>query len=190
MDLREIAAISGQSGLFKVLKPTRTGVILESLDESKTKVVANASSKVSILKEISIYTHGSESNKPLEEVLDIINKQYGDELPVSAKSSSEEYKSFFISVLPDYDSDRVYVSDIKKLVIWYGSLKKYCPAIFDSLLLETEASDTEVTETEAPKEVKVVRKTTQADMGGSKIKQSQNTTVKNVTKSTSSKRGS
>ena len=68
MDLRDVAAIAGKPGLYKVIKPTRTGVILETLDAEKKKLVANANSRVSILKEISIYTNTAEGTVLLEEV--------------------------------------------------------------------------------------------------------------------------
>lgn len=74
MDLKDIAAVSGKSGLYKVLKPTRNGVILESIDEQKTKFIANANTRVSLLKEISIYTDGKEASVPLEDVFSRILK--------------------------------------------------------------------------------------------------------------------
>ncbi len=69
MDLKDVAAVSGKGGLFKVVKPTRTGVILETIDADKKKLIANASSRVSILKEISLYTTTGEGSVLLEDVL-------------------------------------------------------------------------------------------------------------------------
>ena len=68
MELSDIATLAGKGGLFKILKPTRTGVILESLDEKKTKLVAGTQYRISILEEISIYTTDAEGSKPLKEI--------------------------------------------------------------------------------------------------------------------------
>ncbi len=131
MTLSDIATISGKSTLFKVLKPGKAGVILESLDETKTKIVATASHKLSVLSEISIYTTSKEGTVPLEEVLKRIHKEYGADLGLDAEADGAELKSFLKSVVPDYDESRVYVSDMKKLVKWYGLLLKQAPELFE-----------------------------------------------------------
>src|SRR3712207_1669621 len=128
MELKEVATISGKGGLFRLLKPTRSGVILESIDEHKTKLVAGPQYGVSLLKEISIYTTGKESSIALEEVLNSIYAKYGKDIKVHAKtSSSEELSAFLESVVPTYDRERVYSSDIKKLVTWYTILVTFAP---------------------------------------------------------------
>lgn len=129
MTLDDIATISGKGGLFKVFKPAKSGVILESLDEVKTKVVATANNRLSILSEISIYTTTKEGTSPLADVLKKIHTEYGDDLGLDADADPSELKSFMKSILPEYDESRVYVSDIKKLVKWYGVLLKYAPEI-------------------------------------------------------------
>jgi len=129
MTLSEIASISGKGGLFKVVSPTKSGVILESLDEAKTKLVATANNKLSLLQEISIYTTTKEGNTPLEDVLKKIYTEYKDDLGVDGNSDSNELKAFLKSVLPEYDEARVYVSDIKKLIKWYELILKYAPEI-------------------------------------------------------------
>ena len=116
MNLKDIAAVSGKGGLFKVVKPTRTGVVLESIDESKTKLVANASNRISLLKEISVYTNTKESSIPIENVFQIIHKKHGKQIPVNSKSSDSELKKFLGEVVPEYDTERVYNSDIKKII--------------------------------------------------------------------------
>lgn len=131
MKLSEIAAVSGKGGLFKVLKPAKAGLILESMDENKTKIMASGSHKVSLLDEISIYTHTKEGTTPLEEVLKKIHKDFGDDIGLDANAEGAELKAFLKSILPDYDENRVYVSDIKKLVKWYSVLLKYAPEIFE-----------------------------------------------------------
>jgi hypothetical protein len=130
MTLSEIATISGKGGLFKVLAPTKSGVILESLDEAKSKMVATTNHKLSLLNEISIYTTTKEGTVGLEDVLKKIHKDFNDDLGVDTNSDASELKAFMKSVLPEYDEDRVYVSDIKKLVKWYGSILKFAPELF------------------------------------------------------------
>lgn len=132
MDFSEIAAVSGKGGLFKVLKPTRTGVILETLDDAKKKMVVNIHSKVSILSEISIYTTDAEGAKPLEEVMKKIHEEFQGDTGLSSSSDSDELKSFLKFILPEYDEDRVYVSDIKKLINWYNKLAADLPEVFET----------------------------------------------------------
>ena len=129
MELKEIASVSGKGGLYKVLKPTKSGVILEALDESKSKLVASATQRLSLLNEISIYTTDKEGTVSLESVLKKINLDFGKDLGVDQESDPAELKAFLKSVLPDYDEDRVYVSDIKKLVKWYSVLSHYAPEV-------------------------------------------------------------
>ncbi len=144
MNLKDIATISGKGGLFKLLKPTRSGVILESIDEQRSKIVAGSQFRVSLLKEISIYTTGKESSIALEEVLNTIYGKYSKELPVHAKtSSSEELAKFLESVVPNYDRERVYASDIKKLVSWYTILATYAPELFEEKGENKEQAETE-----------------------------------------------
>lgn len=131
MKLSEIASVSGKGSLYKVVAPTKAGVILESLDEAKTKLVASASTRISLLHEISIYTTTKEGTVPLEEVLKKIKKEYNDDLGVDANSDASELKAFIKSILPEYDEARVYVSDLKKLVKWYDLILKYAPDVLE-----------------------------------------------------------
>ena len=135
MTLADIATVSGKGGLYKVLAPTKSGVILESLDESKTKMVATTNHRLSLLNEISIYTTTKEGNIPLHDVLKKVHQDFGDDPGVDGNSDSDELRAFMKSILPEYDEDRVYTSDIKKLVRWYDAIRKYAPEIL------TEASE-------------------------------------------------
>ncbi|MDX2195091.1 MAG: DUF5606 domain-containing protein [Cytophagales bacterium] len=128
--LKEIASVSGKPGLFKILKPTRNGVILETLDDLKNKSIVNTATKVSILKDISVYSTGEVENVPLGEVLLSFDKATTGNVPVSSKSDDAALRKFFGQILPTFDKERVYVSDIKKMVSWYLILKKYMPEIF------------------------------------------------------------
>ena len=129
MTLAEIASISGKGGLFKVVAPTKSGVILESLDEAKTKLIATTSHRLSLLHEISIYTTTKEGTVPLEDILKKMHSDFGNDLGVDGNSDASELKSFMKAVLPEFDENRVYVSDIKKLVRWYEIISKYAPEL-------------------------------------------------------------
>ncbi|MCX2738800.1 DUF5606 family protein [Pontibacter anaerobius] len=153
IDLRQVAAVSGQSGLYRVVKPTRTGVILESLEENPKTMVAQARHRMSLLDEISIYTTDGEGTVPLAEVFDRVNEKYGDKLPLSDKPGNEDYKEFMASVLPNYDDDRVYVSDMKKLATWYTIVKKYV-GFTAPAKSESEAEEKPKAEKKAPAEKK------------------------------------
>lgn len=129
MNFKDIANVSGKPGLYRVLKPTRSGVILESLDEKKTKFVAGMSSRVSILSDISIYTLTEEGAEPLESVMKKIEAEYQGDTGVDASSSDAELRAFLKSILPEFDEARVYTSDIKKLNAWYQIIRKQAPEV-------------------------------------------------------------
>jgi len=158
MDLKDIAAVSGKGGLFKVLKPTRTGVILEALDATKAKLIANANARVSLLKEISVYTTGKESSLPLENVFKNIYEKYGKNLKVDPKSTDTDLRTFLETVVPDYDSEKVYHSDIRKIVNWYSILLEHFPGIFEQKAEQEKESKVE--KPKAPKEEKAEKKET------------------------------
>jgi len=130
MDLKEIASISGKGGLFHILKPTRTGVVVESLDDQKKKMVVGASHRVSVLQEVSIYTTDAEGSVPLEDVFAKIREEFGEDPGVDT-SDAEELKAFTKHIIPDYDEERVYPSDMKKLVNWYKILLEYAPDVLE-----------------------------------------------------------
>ena len=131
MKFNEIAAVAGKPGLYKVLKPTRGGVILESLDEKKGKLVVGTNHRVSILGEISMYTMTEEGASPLEDIMKKIDKEFNGDLGLEADADADELRAFLKHILPDYDENRVYASDIKKLVVWYGIIKKFIPEVLE-----------------------------------------------------------
>ena len=126
-ELQELAAISGMPGLYRLVRAARHGVLVESLDEKATRTLAPARNKVSLLSEISIYTQDSDQTVPLADVFERIYQQHGALLPVTAKSSEGELTEFMAGVIPDYDRDRVYLSDIKKVASWFGIVSKHRP---------------------------------------------------------------
>ncbi|PIQ48511.1 MAG: hypothetical protein COW03_09850 [Cytophagales bacterium CG12_big_fil_rev_8_21_14_0_65_40_12] len=130
MKFEEIAAVSGKGGLFRIAKPGRSGIILESLDSQKKKVVVGADSQVSVLSEISIYTNTEEGATPLADVMRKIHAEFDGDTGLNKNSASDELQSFMEHILPDFDQSRVYTSDIKKLVTWYNVLAKDYPEVF------------------------------------------------------------
>ena len=150
MDFSEVASVSGKGGLYRVVSPTRTGVILETLDDSKKKMIANMQSKVSILSDISIYTTDEEGAVPLKDVMVKIHKEFNGDTGLSSTSEGDELKSFLKFILPEYDEERVYVSDIKKLGTWYNLLAAKLPELFEEPKEEKEEK-AEKKEKKAPK---------------------------------------
>ena len=153
-ELQELAAISGMPGLYRLVRAARHGVLVESLDEKATRTLAPARNKVSLLSEISIYTQDADETVPLTEVFERIYQKHGVGSPVTAKSSESELTDFLAGVIPDYDRDRVYLSDIKKLASWYGIVSKHRPyvAAEEAPAAEEAASATDAAaETPAPK---------------------------------------
>ena len=121
MKLKDILSISGEGGLFRFIAQGKNSIIVEHL-ETKKRTAAHGTAKVSSLEDIAIFTDDEEV--PLSEVFDkIFEKEDGGEA-LNHKSSSNELKEYFEEVLPAYDRDRVYVSDIKKLLNWYNTLHK------------------------------------------------------------------
>ena len=121
MSLEKVLSISGRPGLFLLKTQTRNGFLAESLLDGKTINVSGRHS-VSLLSEIAIYTLTAEV--PLREIFQkIFEKEEGKET-INHKVSNDELEEFFFGILPDYDEDRVYTSDIKKIVQWYNMLVK------------------------------------------------------------------
>lgn len=120
MSLEKILAIGGKPGLFKLITQTRSGFVAESLLDGK-KVTVGLRSNVSVLSEIAIYT--LEEELPLRQVfLNIQVKEKGGKTSIDHKEDKIKLEEYFFDILPDYDEDRVYASDIKKVIQWYNIL--------------------------------------------------------------------
>lgn len=120
IDLTGIIAISGQSGLFKVVAQTKNGIIVEGLTDKKRSSISSTA-KVSSLEDISMFTTGED--KPVAEIMkSIFDKENGGPC-LDSKSDDKAVASYFESVLPDYDKERVYTSNMKKLFTWYNGLQ-------------------------------------------------------------------
>ncbi len=135
MDLSKILSVTGKPGLYRMVGEAKNNLIIESLIDGK-KIPSFAHDRVSSLKEISIYTEGEDI--PLEQVFKrLFDNQEGKAVDNPKKSSTDVIKSLFETILPDYDKDAVYVSDMKKVFSWYN------------LLLEKELLDFSETEENA-----------------------------------------
>lgn len=121
MNLKDILAISGEATLFKFIAQGKNAVIVENLGTGK-RISAGATARVSALDEIAIFTTGEDI--PLGRVMDLLwEKENGGEA-LSHKLPDADLKKYFAEILPDYDRDRVYTSDIKKVLLWYNMLQK------------------------------------------------------------------
>ena len=121
MQLEKIISISGKPGLYKLVSQLKNGFIIEDV-VTKKKVSIGNSSQVSLLDNISMYTF--EKEVPLFEVFENVAKNSDYKETISHKSTDEELRAFMEKSLPNYDTERVYVSDIKKLAQWYNILNK------------------------------------------------------------------
>ncbi len=147
MDLTGIIAISGKPGLFKVIAQGKNNIIVESLIDNK-RIPAYASDRISALDDISIYTY--DEDMPLRDLLtSIYEKQGGKEAP-SHKENITVLQNYLLEILPNYDQERVYPSDVKKMFQWYNLLHKS-----GNLVVETEEKEKKTT----PKKEKATEET-------------------------------
>jgi len=122
IQLKDILAISGKGGLFKFIAQARNGIVVESLEDQKRHVAA-ATARVSSLEDIAIFTIDEEV--PLADIFYMISEKSEGKETLSHKAPVEELKSQFKELVPEYDEDRVYVSDIKKVFQWYNQLLQH-----------------------------------------------------------------
>ncbi|MFT5252795.1 MAG: hypothetical protein ACI87N_001813 [Flavobacteriales bacterium] len=151
MNLEKILSISGKPGLYILKVQTRTGFVAESLADGK-KISVSLKSNVSLLSEISIYTY--EGEKPLVEIMSNIAAKESNGPAISHKEDNTTLMSYFRDVLTDFDEERVYPSDVKKILNWYNTLQA------KGLVVTEEVTNAEVAEeavevvAEKPKKVK------------------------------------
>jgi hypothetical protein len=120
MELKDVISISGMSGLYTIVAQSKSGFIVESIGDGKRSPVSSAQ-RISTLGDISIFTNKDEV--PLREVFLKIRETNGEKLPVDHKSGNDALRDFFKTIVPGFDEERVYTSDIKKVVAWYELLK-------------------------------------------------------------------
>ena len=120
MEFKDVIAISGMSGLYKVSAQTRSGVIVESLADGK-KTPVGTNHRISSLADISVFT--KTDDLPLSQVLKAIHTKTAGTISVDLKAEPEELKKYFKGIIEDFDDQKVYASDIKKMLSWYLQLK-------------------------------------------------------------------
>ncbi|MDG1054140.1 MAG: DUF5606 domain-containing protein [Flavobacteriaceae bacterium] len=138
MQLDKIISIGGRPGLYEVSLQTRTGVVATSLVDGK-RITASMRDQVSVLSEINIY--GLEKEVPLREIFKMIHaKEEGKTCSVKPKAAADQLEAFFFDVFQDYDEERVYPPDIKKVIQWYNILIEKAPEIFTEEAPATDAA--------------------------------------------------
>lgn len=173
MVLKDLLSISGQGGLFKFVSQGRSGVIVENI-ETKKRTNVPATAKMSSLEDIAIFTEDEEI--PLSEVMDKIFEKENGGPTISHKSDANDLKKLMAELLPDYDQERVYVSDMKKLFQWYNLLQKHEMLIQEEKEEETKKKEEENEKQDGPpnedklKVNKVEEKTTSDSQKKSNIK--------------------
>jgi len=151
MNVEKILAISGKPGLYELKLQTRSGFVAESLLDGK-KITVGMRSNVSLLSEISMYTYSEE--KPLADIMRAIAVKENEGQAISHKEDNAALIAYFAGIVPDYDQDRVYPSDIKKVINWYNILQaKGLVSKEESKVANAEAIKDEVVE-EVKKEAK------------------------------------
>ena len=149
MVLKDFIAISGEPGLFKFIAKGKNSIIVEHL-ETKQRRSAFGSSNVNSLDDIAIFTEKEEM--PLSQVFNLIFDSTAGEPVIDAKADGAQLKKWFEGVLPDYDKDRVYVSDIKKVAMWYNTLLKLDLLVREEPIPEKQEAEEEPV-VEEPKEI-------------------------------------
>ena len=121
MNLRGIVSVSGKAGLFKLIGQNKSGFVLESLDDQKVKTVVNMSTtKMATLEDITIF--GDEDDIRLPEILEAMKSEAN--IPDAKKADGKTLREFFNAVAPGHDEEKVYASDIKKIISWFLILKE------------------------------------------------------------------
>ena len=157
IQLKDILAISGKAGLFKFIAQARNGIVVESLEDQK-RHVAPATARVSSLEDIAIFTIDEEV--PLADIFFMIHEKSEGKETLSHKAAVEELKSQFKELVPEYDEDRVYVSDIKKVFQWYNQLHQH--QLLEVIDKEEEKEEGQKEEAPAKKTEKPAEKTEKA----------------------------
>lgn len=151
MDLSGVISISGKPGLFKVVAQSKNNIIVESLIDNK-RIPAYSTDRISALEDISIYTY--EEDVPLKQVYISLAKKEDCKEGPSHKESLNTLSAYLEEILPDYDQDRVYPSDIKKLFQWYNILQKAGLITLEEEKEEEKKGEEEKKEKEEKKEAK------------------------------------
>lgn len=148
MQYREIVAVTGLGGLFQLVASKQDGAIVRSLEDKSTRFVSSRVHNFTPLESIEVFTTGENVN--LAEVFKAMDEKAASHPLVTGKADNNAIKAYFKSVFPEFDEDRVYVSDMKKMVKWFGILKANDLLKFEEILAEGEVEEVAVEETAAP----------------------------------------
>jgi hypothetical protein len=148
MQYREIVAVTGLGGLFQLMASKQDGAIVRSLEDKSTRFVSSRVHNFTPLESIEVFTTGENVN--LSEVFKAMLDQEAKTAPLDAKADNNAVKAYFKSVFPSFDEDRVYVSDMKKMVKWYVILKANDLLRFDEVAEEGNEAAAEVAAVSAP----------------------------------------
>jgi len=153
MQYREIVAVTGLGGLFQLVASKQDGAIVRSLEDKSTRFVSSRVHNFTPLESIEVFTTGENVN--LAEVFKAMDEKAATFPPAAGKADNNAIKAYFKNVFPEFDEDRVYVSDMKKMVKWFGILKANDLLKFEEILAEGESEVEEVVaETAAPEKKK------------------------------------
>ena len=120
MNLEGLISITGKSGLFKVISQGKNALIVESLADKK-RIPITSRYHANTLEDIGVYTY--EDTKPLAEIFDIIALKEQARQCISHKAEKDKLIAYFTDIVPEFDKDRVYISDIKKVIQWYNTME-------------------------------------------------------------------
>ena len=151
MDLSKILSIAGKNGLFKVVSQAKNAVIVESLHDGK-RFPAFGHEKMSSLEEISVFTTGEDM--PLKDVFKALHDKLEGKPAIDSKSDNNTLKKFFLEMIPEYDQERVYVSDIRKMVSWYNVLMEHQLLDFTEKTTDPGESDAIAANEETPEKAR------------------------------------
>ena len=137
MDLKDFIAIKGKGDLYRILAKTPKGIIVEALNECKTKFKVEPNLTVLLLYDITIFSNDN-TDLFLRDVLKNAYKKDGVKIPVDHKDDTFKLKEYFRIIAPNYDEEKVYISDIKKIIKWYSILVKWHPDVIENIEKEEE----------------------------------------------------
>lgn len=161
MNLKEVLSIGGMSGLYKIVANRDNGLIVTAIGDDKKKFVSSRQHMFTPLENITIYTE--EDSEELVNVLKLMKEKISEVPLVKASASSKELREYFTKVLPNHDQDKVYTSDIKKLLKWYEALDKEGLLVFEEpkekkpAKKKASTKKTEIKEIEKPTKPKTAK---------------------------------
>lgn len=186
MQLEKIISISGKPGLYKLISQLKSGFIVEDVLTKKKASISN-SSQVSLLDNIAMFTFDKEV--PLFEVFENVAKNNDFKETISHKSTDAELRAFMLQSLPDYDTERVYVSDIKKLAQWYNILNKAGYITPESFVKAEETTEETSEKTEATEKKEIKKAAPKAEKAAAPKVKASTSAAKSAPKSTHRKQG-